>query len=367
MIGCKLDWLAFTWKASTFIGPQEEDLDEFGLFMKSFPEFYKDPDGMLLLRNCGANKWYDHVLQFNEKMMISYNVDRVNGLNPDMEQGINVSVPAHGLGYFFDLFGYSWDHVDQALEDLRKRGCQFSRLDFAYDDYTKTFKPQDYSNWLMNGQLVTNFRSFRFVGNSRLDRRGGCFYLGKRSAGRILRIYDKDFESNGEIPAIRYEFEVHGKHTERFVDFIIENNQFPDFENVLNEWIKKVVREGSDGTRRMREPLPEWEAFLDSVKLSVNAENEDEKPKLAPITKPKDTSDQFERGWEWICRQVAPTLHSYAVMLGFDVVAKALDKAGFSRSYQALQNLYYIDPKRYSSIRENAGVKEYGRDYRTFW
>lgn len=363
MITCKLDWLSFTFKS------QETGFvkDEFERFLKAFPEIADRDYEFLMLREGGSTAFYDHVLMFNEQIRISYRVEALAGKQKDTNMGVNVSIPAHGLEFFFDLMGYKMDCAWRALADLKRRGCQFSRLDFAYDDYSKTFSPSQYNRWMSNSQIVTNFQKFRYIGDG--NGQSGCFYLGRRSAGRILRIYDKTSESKGKIDAIRYEFEMHGELTEKFVDYIIGHEMYPDFNDVLNEWIKKVVTPpecddpAQDKTRRQRNTLPEWEEF---VKLGINEENHVPFPETN-VTKAKDTTDALIKKWNWICNQVAPTLHEFSVLLGFDTVAKALDKRGFSMSHEILQTLYYTDPKKYSFIKDDLGTMEYGRDYKNFW
>lgn len=61
---------------------------------------------------------------------------------------------------------------------------------------------------MINNQITTRSREWSFISSTQNGGAGATFYLGKRGSDRFLRVYDKDYESDGRIPAIRYEFEL---------------------------------------------------------------------------------------------------------------------------------------------------------------
>lgn len=334
MLSCKLDWLAFTWKSQDDFCP-----NEFENFLRAFPEIEECLSDCVILRECSST-FYDHVLAFNEMIQVSFRDERMNGKNSDVNLGVNVSVPAHGLEYFFNLMHYDINNVVGAIKDLDSRGCHFSRLDFAFDDYEKVFTPNDYISWYVNGQLVTNFRKARFIASTKS---AGCtFYLGSRSNGRLLRIYDKDYESKGNIKAIRYEFELHGKHTEKYVSYICNKSCLPAFRSILSEWIIKIVRTCAGENRRSGEVLPEWNDFC--VKLGSNALEK------ISATSAIDTKDPVIKKLRWFNDQVLPSINDFVNVLGIETVISMIRESGFSVKHELIKNLWEIQPEKYKSL-----------------
>lgn len=102
------------------------------------------------------------------------------------------------------------------VEVLGRAGrLKVSRVDLALDDFDKTFSPRKFALACVDGSLddegallgpgaVTRVRRDNWEW-SRRD--GGCFWLGGRSSARLLRVYDKDRESGGQIPSTRIELQ----------------------------------------------------------------------------------------------------------------------------------------------------------------
>ena len=113
------------------------------------------------------------------------------------KMGVNVSIPSHSLSLFASLFDIDINEVGacaRLLSLLKFRGCTFSRIDFCYDDFEKVYTAFDYSKWWYNDQISTRFRNCDSKGTC--GKVGCTFYLGDRRH-RMLRIYDKFYESNG--------------------------------------------------------------------------------------------------------------------------------------------------------------------------
>lgn len=354
MVTCKLDWLAFTWKSSPYFCE-----NEFEKFLAAFPELASFYDEGCLIRDLGAQKWYDQVFMFNEMCMVSYKTEQFSGQRYNVNMGVNVSVPAHGLEWFFNLMGYDLNDCSYAFEDLVKRGCKMSRIDIAYDDYFKHFTPTDYSRFYINNQIVTNFKKIRFISSGSKDT--GTIYFGTRSGGKMLRIYDKNYESDGKIDAIRYEFELHGDNCAPYVDYIITNKTFPNLAVALQPYICKIVTEGkSVASRCERMNLPEWDIFIDALTPPLTQSCEPVK-----VTKNEDTSDRLVRKTAWFRQYLLPSLKSLIDIYGWDCIMNCIMNSPLSHDHDVLETLYMSGSARYhAQLDEGTAL---GHDWSNFW
>lgn len=356
MFTTKLDWLSFTFKSSpTFVGPEE-----FDYFLDAFPEIDALWEDGQYIKDLGKSRFYDHNYEIYKKIRIAYRVEQFSGIQFDRNMGVNVTVSGSSLEWFFKLMHYDLNNIPAALSDLKKRGCSFSRLDFAYDDYDMILKPSDFASWWLSGQIVSDFRYCRFINSNSFD--GGCFYMGKRSADRMMRIYDKNFESQGSIPAIRYEFEYHGSKTPDLVAYI-EKNGLPSLDVFLEDFILNVVvgsNESKDNTKARRPSLDRWIKFLECIESSFNAHM----PELGSVTLSKDTKDQLTRSTDWVFGFTLKTIKSMCVIYGEDLVFEAIKASELSSKHDILKALFDADPGRYKEPKTKVCV---GSDFTSFW
>lgn len=301
-----IDWLEFTYQCPENLA----GCTVFENFLDEFPEFEALMDEMILLEK-GRNG-YTHVFAFCDDFTISY--------NPDNElMGVHVTFPAHGLYRIMQIFGLDdiSDYADasQLFLILKNRHCRISRLDLAYDDYTKTFTPHDYMLWKMQKRISTHCKVFGFA--STLADEGGTFYLGRRGKGRFLRIYDKAFESKGVIDSIRYEFELRHQWVEFIQDKIIAQVDFSladlieDMFTITNEYEvsgNKLI----DKDRKYYAGTDEkWKLFLDSIRTIRKTQLE---VKVCNVKK----YNSFDKTEEWITTQVLPSLFMFSEVVGMD-------------------------------------------------
>lgn len=104
-----------------------------------------------------------------------------------------------------------------ALADALTEAGEFkaSRLDVALDDYDKSFSPRRFAEACVAGRLDDEHARLgeQVVTRVRADnwewarRKGGCFWIGGRKSARLLRVYDKNRESDGVIPSTRLELQ----------------------------------------------------------------------------------------------------------------------------------------------------------------
>lgn len=305
----KIDWLAFTYKSVT---TDPNSVDQYEQFFQVFPELLDLSVGGIevKIKEVAGDRFYNRVVMFNDFLRVAYRDCPFNcGDEFQRNMGVNVSIPAHGLEYFFNLLGYEKHQVKEVLELLQKRRCTISRLDIAFDDFTKTFKPYEWGLFAMQKRLVSKYKTFDYKASGRGV--SDTFYIGKRSAGKLLRIYDKDAESNGDIPAIRYEFEIHGKYCKDYANYIIKNGYLPDFPTIFSKFISKVLIEDNKNKNHSQAKAdPEYLAFLEFAKLSFSEQLE--------ISSFASKEDRLKRSTKWVLTQLMPTIKTFIRVYGMD-------------------------------------------------
>lgn len=232
-----VDWLEFTLYAQS---DNEEDI--WSKFLFDFPEFDWNMRDTTLIASFGMG--YNQCYAFNSDYFIFY--------NPDLHSnGIHVRIPAHGIYQVARMFGYDqegdgYSEARGLVQLFRKKGAKFTRIDLAFDDYSKAFTPRDYMRFELEGRLSTKGKRCDFIsGSVKGTRTGDTFYCGTRSSARFLRIYDKNAESLGEINAIRYELEFKRSAADQTAKKIVEYANCEDaFLNTLLDMI--VVKEEYD-------------------------------------------------------------------------------------------------------------------------
>lgn len=199
-----LDWLSFTYCDNS-------SYDLISDFFDRFPELAVVRDEMVLVS--GRN--YSHGLTLNKNFTIRFDDDN-NG------KGVNVEIPSHGLEFFFSLFKGVKTVRDMFIL-LNDRGCVPSRLDLCFDDLSKTYRPVYYYKKFLSGNMVTRMRTCKMI-HSGSDVEATTFYLGDRRK-KMIRIYDKFKESNGEIDSVRYEIEIHSNASRAFFYHVIDGKK----------------------------------------------------------------------------------------------------------------------------------------------
>lgn len=253
------DWLAFTYKIpNDFL---KEGFDQWESFKYNFPEFDSCWPECVIMDSRGS--FYDYVLAFNDNCRFQYSSVELDSIN----LGVNVSVPSHGLEWLFGCFQISLEDpyaLQKLLTILFERNCKLSRLDLCYDDYSKTFRPKQYMYYYLNGQITTNFRMSNFTSSE--SEKGHTWYLGSRRNGKILRVYDKDYESGGVKDCVRYEFELHRDAANDLAMYIIEHGTI-DFADYILSWFRVVIQ-SNDKIKSRRPLLPEWDNWLKNHKFN---------------------------------------------------------------------------------------------------
>lgn len=313
----KIDWLSFVYK------PDDDEQGTFNsvfdAFLARFPKFNSIMNETVVVGR--GRGYYSSSVMWNDGICIFWDDDSSNFalLNGDSlsswVHGVCVQIPSHGLHYLSELlevpddidYSGEYSNIKPVLEYLLQNNCTISRLDIAFDDESKTFYPRDFHRYWDNHQVQSPCHSYSFCGG-----KGSTFYVGCR-ANKLLRIYDKEVESKGEIKAIRYEIELHQRYADDVVKMIIDDN-FNFFELLQKYFVRLKVAPTCESLSiksnlSKLDDLPEWVDF-------INKKNERLANKHCVFSKiARDVTMKKKAAWlQTICRNIKTFIQFY----GFD-------------------------------------------------
>lgn len=315
----KVDWLSFTYNV-----PFGEDEVLFNLFLEEFPQFKEYLNQMEIVTVHATP--YEHTLAFDSFFRISYNDDYSAEFR--RLQGVHVVVNGSGLAVFCKILGLSEKDGVVSCYDICKtladHHCKISRIDVCFDDFEKKYFPDELMHLYMDGYIKTKIKQWSYVASCSKDH--GTFYLGKRVAGRMIRIYDKAYQSKGKIDAIRWEIEYRKASAAAFQKAIIER-EIIGFGDLIRS-IMEILVEPEHGCANVdrAEIDEEWVKFwkdhefceeFDGIKL--------EKPET-----------NYEKLTDWINRFIAPSLGVLASVMDRDQFKDFLLRCRFSMKKRQL-------------------------------
>lgn len=332
----KIDWLSFTWKGkhSDFLSQVQNvepwcydllsTLDNFFYFFPELKEALNNQDVSLSDKGGG---FYSSVYIFSSSCRIYFNLDSVlgsTGLIHDV--GVNVQIPSHALEWFYDLMGIEDNDICGLMRLLADRNCQLSRIDLCFDDYGMKYYPRDYYRFWDNDQIRSKY--FKFASYiSTTQKKGHTIYFGKRHSGRLLRIYDKDYESKGDIKSIRYEFELHADYAKGAQLYFLEHNTI-DFWSYLSNYFQ-VIDRSTDSNKSRCDLLPEWVEYFSNHRFSEQF-----------VTPSKYSPEQREAlASKWLETQCMRDIKGYVTVFGLDRLMDRLrhiDKSDIPLKYKRL-------------------------------
>lgn len=311
-----LDWLSFTYK------PDKNKINKDYLPLDAFKDAFPELEPVFISMEVGSKglNYYNTSFRFNDNFIICTNMLKYDeeSLTENMvNMGVHFICPAHSLELLYDLFGIDMDGMNNLRELfllLKNRGCIISRVDIALDDFDKKYKALDYCKFWTNGRIVSRMRKANLIMNSEGSGKGSTFYLGSRATGKLLRIYDKDIESEGELDCLRHEVELHGDYAKDFAQYIIENDDFNFFDYLKNDWFY-VVQENNNYTNTSQVPKDlVWFDYMRESEISRYGTS---------VTIPRYTAKQRTKSIDrWIEYSVLPSLVGYCKLHGVRYLLK---------------------------------------------
>ena len=189
---------------------------------------------------------------------------------------------------------------------VQDNGGKFTRIDLAMDDYARSITPDKVLASFANSEAVThcvkiNDPSQYKYSKDGLSKDGSTVYIGSRHSARMLRIYDKMVESNGEQDCIRWELVLKDEQANYAVRNILDNPHFT-WESILVSLVD--FREVKQQIKSRRPRLYWFHYLVNDIKKAEYA-----------TTKIVNTIEKMEK---WIRKTVAPTLSALFAAKGGD-------------------------------------------------
>lgn len=319
----KLDWLSFTWfgkKKDCLEDIQSSEIWCYDLlstldnFLYFFPELKDYLDNNEFIVSDKAGGFYSNVYICNSNVRISFNTDDAlssGHLNYDV--GVNVSIPSHALEWFYNLLGFELNDISGLVRCLTERNCTLSRIDLAFDDFQKKYTPHDYYVWFEEGRIRSKFFQFCSMCSSTRDR-GKTIYFGRRSGGRMLRIYDKDYQSKGQINSIRYEFELHADYAKGAQRFFLDHDKVSFFDYLISYF--QVIDLTGDSNKSRCPVNQEW---LDYFAQSAFCEQ-------LVLPSVYTRKEREEMASKWLLNTCIRDIKGFVTVFGFESLCEHLKK-----------------------------------------
>lgn len=318
----KLDWITFTFLPPVEVIPvidragEKVQMHLFDYFCSVFDTFQPMVNDALFARGKFS---YDYALYCSDSIQIFYDSENSN-------KGVCVSVPSSGLNKLYKLLGS--EDIYDLLNCLNHNYCRISRMDICFDDYEKIIHPWEYAVWFQQDLFDTHYRKISYICSQ--FHKGDTFYCGSRATGKMLRVYDKEYESNGQIDAIRYEFELRGDYARALQQHYLDNEVI-DFSELILSFFDIKERSGNHMNDYKR--LDRWSMFLTHVSRNV-------KGKINPPVKTEPTS--IEKARKWV-NSIKKSLAFAANIIGIDDFISMLEHCQMSDLHKKLLYDYFKD------------------------
>lgn len=296
-LSCCIDWISFTITAHKSIG---EVLAMFGFNFQDFYECEKGANGykrMLLLYGSNLRVLFEG----NDNMGVHFDVSgsAVGDLVEYYKLGVSEDTPWDTKAIDIDM------RVIAHMFDRILQYGHFTRLDLAIDNKGRIYyRPAELYQICKSGRCVSKFRSCDLrESNSFSFKITGCTcYMGKRTSGVFLRVYDKQLEHNAkcrddEEPImyewVRWEIELKDERAQMAVEHILSGASVGEVcVGVLANYFRVIVFDDSNKSRCSTDI--KWAQFIEDIQpLRLYVQHEEK---------------TLEDKKNWIMRQVAPTL-----------------------------------------------------------
>ena len=191
-----------------------------------------------------------------------------------------------------DVFGYLYYGF----------GLEFKRIDIAIDDYERAVSIDEVRAASVDDNFAYVDRSKIITEGPRKKQKGETIYFGSPKSDKLLRVYDKTIESNGEIDAIRWEAQYRDEKAHKigsawlsFEPKQLETDSAQFLASTVTGCVTFCDRSDDEAHIDRCPLLPWWERFLELTAKGVRIIVARKKPLL------EDT-------FNWLNRQVFPGL-----------------------------------------------------------
>ena len=270
-LSVSVDWIAFTTVTVREVSEVFEFLgyaaDDFLLLPKGANGYMK----LYRLKGCPVSVMADG----NEGMGIHVVItgSAIADVLEHYRKTISVETPFGGEAAALPDFDSTI--LTEFLTDIKRIGW-LTRLDLAIDDIgSRFFSVEDLREFLNRGEVISKFRTYRDVYESKLSNEsvGHTLYMGSRQSEIMLRVYDKMLEQNRKAEKeedklteswVRWEMELKNERANIAADMIISRKALGNvITGILQNYVRIVVLDDSNRSRCSAHPL--WEKFLQLV------------------------------------------------------------------------------------------------------
>lgn len=212
---------------------------------------------------------------------------------------------------------------------------KFTRFDIAIDDLTgKFFSMEEIVSLMESGRYVSKFRCWKEIKDFSTSGKkiGHTVNVGSRTSDVFLRIYDKRLEQGRKgiavsSPWIRWELELHGSYSDRFVSQLCGGLSFASLaKGILSHYFRFI--ELTDKNKSRCPIMEKWSLFIGDVE------------KIGLYVAPVDNS--LSKKERWFDRQVVSSLSALFVSHGgsIDWLNEKLEN-GWRRAPESLRRQAY--------------------------
>lgn len=113
----------------------------------------------------------------------------------------------------------------ELLRALTASQAAFTRIDLQLTDERPVATPRDVWDALQRGDVATRTKSW-FWNEAGGSKRGSSVYIGAKSSEQRLLVYDKEAESDGEVPGVRWELRTRDEAAESLVPQILAADEW---------------------------------------------------------------------------------------------------------------------------------------------
>jgi len=196
------------------------------------------------------------------------------------------------------------------LKFLLNMNFKTTRIDLAIDDFTKSLLKQDFVDACDN-DLHHGFQTYgEFWRKTRAKPKGWTFYMGSFGSDKLLRLYDKSVESNGELDCYRLEAQYRDTTCNSIVTWLVMAESDKKYLQVIGNIVVNSLdfysgKEGKEDFER----CVWWQEFRDKLDASD----------IKVVSGRAKTS--IEKTVDWIEKSVErslATVEEYVLALGQD-------------------------------------------------
>jgi DNA relaxase NicK len=235
-----------------------------------------------------------------------------------------------------------------AYRNLRNLRC--SRVDLAIDDFSQHLNLEQMEAEIREGNY-SGFKVAKVIENFGEIYHGWCVYMGARSGEKMIRAYNKEAESKGEIKSRRWEPEYKGDTANSVFLMILE---FPEDDEEYQRAIINVAVSGVSFIEKNDKNLSrntlvkwwsDWLEYLRSCPI---------KPKVARI------KTSIEKKKAWIRRAVSKSLAMIQDVLEIGEFQSYLHSiiVDARLRYEEIDLVLMRDYQRYRHLLDEVGMIE---------